>query len=440
MSRIILDHLRRWWWVWLLIGIAYGLMAGETFDSHRKIRPFQSILFPLILWAGAMELNFDLQRGIGRTIAVLPVTIRQIGRAWWIVSVALPAILLATTAGIGLMVYSSISNQGFPLAAFLATASANTLMLGALFALFVGRTQGAPQNAAEWLRHLLSVAFVIAMLFVPPSLSTPEGIFILLASLILTVVGWLRCEQVVVQRATFRPGIQQGKRTPGQHRAPSGFGGLPFLVQTQVIQFARFFLIFAAIMALMPLIQGRTLKLSIPELLHASLPALTSFGGFFTFMIMMMPVLLQLRYLRTLPICASALAAMLVLIPVAPVLVVGTVFNLATGIYPSPENFLPFPIQCLTYAAAMAIAVPPIVRHGMRSGSFVVLTLAMLATTLGPALFPSLKIPLLATTLVSLGIITLAFVITRRLLQSSSHAYRPPPANLASWGNWSGGR
>ncbi len=433
MKRIILDHLKRWGWLWLVIGVANGFITGAFLDEKRG---FDAFTFQVILWLGAMQLNFDLLRGISRALATLPLTARQIGRAWWLVSVALPALLLLVTSALALLVHCCHTGKPFPMDTFVVRETTSALFLGTMFSLFVGELPGWPQNVLGWLRRIFSVGLIFAIMFSNVANGTWMGIALHLTALFLTVIGWFRAEQMVVQRATFRPGIQLGKRTPGQHRAPSGFGGLPFLVQTQFIQFIRFALLFTAIMMLLPLIQGRSLNHSLPQMFHAALPALASFGGIFTFMFLMLPVLLQLRYLRTLPISVSALAALLVFIPVAPVLIAGTVFNLATGNFPSSENFLPFPIQCLTYAAAMTIAVPLLVCQGMRSGSFVVLVLGMVATMLAPVLFPWLKVPLPVSALISTGVLTLSFLLTRRLLKSSSRAYRPLPTTMSGWGGW----
>jgi len=262
------------------------------------------------------------------------------------------------------------------------------------------------------------------------------GIALYLTALFLTVFGWFRAEHMVRQRATFRPGIQSGKRQSGQHQAPTGFGGLPFLGQTLFIQLARFSLMFTVMMMLLQLFQGKALTASPTQMLHAILPAISSFGGFFIFIILMMPTLLQLRHLRTLPISTSALAALLVLLPVVPVLTVGTLFQLLKDGGFAAGNFLPFPIGCLTLAATMAIAVPFFIWRGIRGEAFGILALVMFSATIGPFVFPWLKIPTLASALVSLATIALAFFVSRRLLRSSSDAYRQLPAQMTRWGGW----
>jgi hypothetical protein len=449
MNRIILDHLRRWWWVWLVIGIANSFICVALVTSgltsvvtSGPTSTGFSVMLPLILWAGAMQLNFDLQRGMGRTISVLPVTVRQIGRAWWIFSVALPAILLTVTTGLGLMCHSAIGNHAFQLRGFLAISSANTLFLGAMFALFAGDIQSTPQNPAGWLRRFTSSGILIAMMvvFMRGSWNTPAGIFILLLSFILTVVGWFRAEAMVVQRATFRPGIQPGKRKPGQYQVASGFGGLPFLCQTLFIRVGYLGIGVAVWLLVMQVVMHDSMKLSPKQLLEAALPTFSSFGFFFMFLFLLLPLIMQLRHLRSLPISRSALAALLVLLPVAPILLLGLARAIYGMSFPDGTNVFHISANFFTSAAMMAVAAPLFVWQGLRNGSYFLIFFLLMVTSMGLTIFPATKIPESLIVSVSLVVIALAFFATRWLLKSSSRAYRPLPVMMNGLAGYGGGR
>ncbi|HEX7570428.1 MAG TPA: hypothetical protein VF492_07980, partial [Verrucomicrobiae bacterium] len=314
-----------------------------------------ALTFQLVLWLGAMQLNFDLQRGHSRVLTTLPVTARQIGRAWWIFSVALPALLLAATSGAAMLLHCAVTAKGFPTDYFVVMATANTLFLGALYFLFVGSFPGWPHNIFGWLRHIYSIGFLMGMIFVTPALDTPKGIILLLVAAVLTVIGWFRSEQMVLLRAGFRPGTQLGKRTPGQHKVPAGFGGLPFLWQTLFVRVG--YMGIAAVVWLlgMQLLMHGSLKLSPRQLLETTLPAFSSFGFFFMVMFLLLPMIMQLRHLRSLPISTTALAAMLVLLPTVPVLVCGLVWAAFGGGVTGQGNGFHFSTSFLTYAALMAI-------------------------------------------------------------------------------------
>jgi len=130
MKRVILDHLKRWGWLWLIIGVANGFITGAFLDEKHG---FDAFTFQVILWLGAMQLNFDLQRGIGRTLTALPLTARQIGRAWWLVSVALPALLLLVTSALALLIHGCHTGKSFPLDTFVMHGTTSALFLGTMF-------------------------------------------------------------------------------------------------------------------------------------------------------------------------------------------------------------------------------------------------------------------------------------------------------------------
>lgn len=93
MRRLILDHFRRWWLVLALIAlltVGLGLLMCAT-----PGQPFAFWVLLLSMWMGAGLLGLDLRHGLVRTVLALPLTARQIGRAWWFATVAIPSFAFA---------------------------------------------------------------------------------------------------------------------------------------------------------------------------------------------------------------------------------------------------------------------------------------------------------------------------------------------------------
>jgi hypothetical protein len=150
----------------------------------------------------------------------------------------------------------------------------------------------------------------------------------------------------------------------------------------------------------------------------------------FVYMYLVLPTATHLRFLRTLPISTPVLAGTLVLFPVGSVLVfglVGTLFGGGAGIWAS----------CLMSVVAIAVFVPFCLWNGSGKGTYLTLLGFVMVSAMSRVLFDSIKIPLMTTILISLPIIAVAWEVTRRLLGSSSKAYRVRPWVPAGWG---GGR
>lgn len=434
MKRIILNHLQRWWLLWLVIGAANCFMTGSFLDEKHN---FSALTFQLVLWLGAMQLNFDLQRGLGRVQTTLPVTVKEISRAWWIFSVALPALVLVATSGLAMLVHSIARTQEFPWEKFALAAASSTFSLGAIFFLFVGLIPSWPHSLAGWLRYSFLMFCLFGIIFIQPAFDAPKGMCVLLGGMILTLVGWFRAEQMVVLRATFRPGIQPGNRHPGRHQAQSGFGGVPFLLQSFFVRVCYMAAGVVVWLLVMHFVMEGTSKLSPRQLLESMLPTFSTFGYLFVFMFLLLPMIIQLRHLRSLPISRTALAAMLVLLPTVPIFAAGLVWAVIHGII---ENVFQIPSNFLTGAAMLSICVPIFVWQGLRMGSYVLVMVLVMVSGIAPIVFhtTNMKIPTsIVAALVSLGVIALSFEITRRLLKSSSQAYRPMPTSMSGWG---GGR
>ncbi len=81
MRLIIFDHLRRWWWVLVLLALfnAVTMFAGLTMS----LAPF-AVITILVL---------DGPSGVLRVVRVQPLTLRQQGMAWWLLCVVVIPLL-----------------------------------------------------------------------------------------------------------------------------------------------------------------------------------------------------------------------------------------------------------------------------------------------------------------------------------------------------------
>ena len=101
MKQLIIDYLRRWaraMGVGVLAELLIGWFGGHLGDDPYRLAALQGVLG---LFLGALLLSFDLQRGMARNAAALPLTARQIGRAWWLATVAIPAIVFSAAQILG---------------------------------------------------------------------------------------------------------------------------------------------------------------------------------------------------------------------------------------------------------------------------------------------------------------------------------------------------
>ena len=339
MKLIILDYFRRKGLVLLggaILEFVIGMFSGSTGAEH--IHPLGTLQIQISIFMGAFLLSLDLQRGITRTFASLPVTIGQIARAWWYATVGITSLVLIAClfagAGVGLFIHSGIGvdwnwvglaavclflwmGTGFTLIFFVSGAGfwygsgwrrgvnilaglGCGLMLGGGFWLF----QGAENHP---LKLILMLAFGAGM----------------------TIIGWFCAEKLVAARASFKPGTQAARRKQGAFRLPGGYGGIPYLVGTTCLRTLFIGLVMVALIALVFWMQdsaGLKWRNTVKEMLGM---------GFFPFwvvtLVSCLPLLLQIRLLRSLPISSTVLSMVMMTAAVLPQLALGSVIVAITG-------------------------------------------------------------------------------------------------------------
>lgn len=91
MKRLILDFIRRW-----RVGYGVAALFALVFMAQSFFGTAQShAIYPVAVYFGAFLLSFDFMRGSTRVFAALPLSAREIGRAWWHLGVTLPVLLAA---------------------------------------------------------------------------------------------------------------------------------------------------------------------------------------------------------------------------------------------------------------------------------------------------------------------------------------------------------
>jgi hypothetical protein len=458
MKQLILDHYRRWSGVLVLaaaleFGLGWSIATGPKFA-------FEFWAFLVALWAGATLLNFDFRTGALRAIAVLPLTGRQIGRSWWLATVAIPAIALAALLFSGAATGCHFHpKHAFP-AERLALASLFTLVwLGIQFAMIFNAARGFGGNWREFIGNSLIswltilVFFGSMLLCMDASRSLFRSAILLGFGALLTAVGWVRAEQFDPGRAGLylgrveTPNLRrrslgltplEPRIPPGQYRVPGGHGGIPFLIRTT---FVRAFLTIAAMTALMVLLgrwQGQILQ---SQDITSLLVVVGSFMCcWFIIFYQFMPLLRQLRFFRTLPISATGLAAVMIAVAILPLIALGALVAGFAGLALGTPAALMALSSYTFILAPTSLCVFFVVWRDAGKQAYALLLFTLFCFLMGGVwlrtFFHYPEIPLSLGGPVAAISILLAFLLTRRALLRSSHAYRVQanPLGDVPWG------
>jgi hypothetical protein len=455
MKLILRDHFRRWWWVWLagIIGvaaIAWGISLG---GEHNK--SFGG--FPFGIFMGAFLLSFDLQRGHARAVLAMPVTAKQIARGWWWAAVGIPAAAITVVTLLVFTIVSVCSGDWSSLADCVIYCVANLLILGVMFFGLTGMP--AQRSGGNWRDQIRGILFGGLwgasiggwMFFSQLNLYSTIGVVFFLITAILTILGWFRAETLVRERAGFRIAFQSfsAKSAKASHCA-EGHGGLPFLFQTI---FTRMVVVGLAMTGLFVLIFGLMIApkfAAIAAQTHGAAQVNPWKGNFPIFIIFqflwvvgfqIIPVCLHLRFLRTLPVSTTRLAAVFVFTPPAAMLVILYFMGLlVAGAFHQP---LSSAVELLRQGGVLQIAlasvfVPVVVWRGWSVVTYLVFFTVMMACIFG-SIFANAKFSSLNSVAISLLLISISFIATKFILESSSYAYRPRASQIGGVG-WGAGR
>lgn len=436
MKNIMLDHFRRWWWVLALCaGLEYAL-GWRIADKPDLPLEFYGLM--IAMWSGAALLQKDWQRGAVRAVAILPLTGRQIGRAWWLATVGIPAIMLTSLLLMGGGTYHLLHpNTVLPLGRLAMMGLLNLPWLATMF-MCIFATVGTPEKGWERIYNpflsLLSVAMLFGgmLLCTNASKSPVKCAMFLGVGAWLMLAGWFRAERfnfgrsapVFLRRANRalrrRTGASLTPLAPKPQPAPAGYGAIPFLIFTT---FVRGFSTITFMVAMMWLIFAWQHQK--PE----------SFGIMFIIMpcwflvfFHLPPSLRQVRFLRTLAMSSSRLAALLMSVVVLPLVALGAlVAGIAGVVYGAPLAVMALKGYMVILAPA---ALCVFLSLGRSEGKLTFLFHLVLMTVFFAIPVYLLvssqyrEIPAILEGLIVLIFVLLAFLLTRSALIYSSRPYR----------------
>lgn len=356
MKRIIVDHFRRRWLMLALLcllSVAAGLVLGIERDIRVSAFLFISICITTMDWVS----------GSPRVLLSLPLTARQIGRAYWWLAVSAPALLFAVFSAIGIFILRLAEIHGeflgpwlqmfiatgpedkFP-GIWLVTALAAGLFCGSIFWLISGAVWSAalPGAGEPWQKRItrpfFACAFAIALVagiysLCKSTISITDKIAIAcLFGFAFSVLGWFRAESLFID-SSFRRDVAGAGISRRKFEPRPGYGGGTYLI----IRFCSFYLSMAGfLIAFVMGIAGFAVwhdhdRVSWSDVVSQTIVQVQmwSFISSFSQVMMIAP---HLKFLRSLPLTSKQLAAIILCVALLPVLIMGGLWTLLLLIKP----------------------------------------------------------------------------------------------------------
>jgi hypothetical protein len=399
------------------------------------------------VFTGAMLLQVDFPRGLVRVAALLPLTSRQVGRSWWLASVAAPAALQIVMLFVGAGAFHGFHpGLGFGLPGLLWCSLVIFIWFGLGFNIYFTNytLQRLPGNWRRRLWQLLVTALMLWMLFgfalsLEAQKNPVKWAIFLGAGLTLTLVGWWQAGQFSLASQFGRAGAKPLAAMQDRFRkkllltplsvksqaepppAADGSGGISLLIRTNFHPAFWFCMLIVVCMLVALALEGAIKSWQAALELAANLVAAYWVICFACFA----SVLRELRYLRTLPLASGRLALVLVLAALLPLVATGA---LIAG------------VACLSTDTGIGLLV-------LKNFTLILApaSLCLAAATwrgVGVAyavVIPSLigfewvcfrDIPLSTCGIVAAGSVLLAILIVGHNLRHSHHAYRAPATSF----------
>lgn len=446
MKRVILDHYRRWWRVLAVValaelGLGWLIALGPQYT-------FEFWTLCLALWAGAVLLSFDFQRGLLRIVATLPLSGRQLGRSWWVGTVVLPALGLTVLMFSGALACQHfLGKPVFPVGQ-LAWGSLFTLFwLGVDFTVVFNAARGMGTDRKEWVYNVVVnglgvVTFFSSMILcLDASRSLVKSGILFSFGAFLTVVGWFRAESFdpalagIYLGKIFTPSVlQRGsllnpalKPEIGGYRVPAGNGGIPFLISTMVLRAFSYGIFMVGLMALLWWVQGQLVKRAASDVNMWAM-MLSFMPCWFLVFYQFMPFLRHLRVLRAAPVSASVLAGGMLAMVVLPVAAVGALVSGVAWLGAGTEVGVIFLNSYAFCVASAALCVFIAAWRGTGVQAYAWLLVGLVGFVIGylslQGRFHWMGMPLGVVGAIAAPSLVVSFVLTRWVLVRSSLVYR----------------
>lgn len=430
MRRLILDHYRRWWFVltpaaMLAIGVGWAAYYLNNYS-------FMFFVLIVAMWMGGVLLGRNLQQGLVRTVLALPLTARQIGRGWWFATVGIPAVAISVLLFLGATLWWHYHPlRSLPWLTLAGACLFSLFWLGNGFTCIYGMTNEIFGNWRDRLRLTLISALSMVMLFgsmiYSQRLLASPVYFAVFCSIgvIVTAASWLRAERFVLGRAGFRLTALQAGMPKLKHRAPTGTGGVTYLLQCTltrgIIQIVSMTAIICGGMCFIGNIP-RNLEVSFVPIIASVLALLLVVGN------QAVPAVQQLRALRVLPISVTRLALTLVGIPILTITVVGALAGAAATLMSGLPAGLVVAKAFLMVLGPAALCIPIAVSLGFGAWAPIALYTLIFGCAASISfsytrLLPS-NIPPSTAMLAAVGCAAASLFFTHLALRRSSRPYR----------------
>lgn len=477
MTRLILDYYRRWSLV-LSLGVALQVIQGWWITADARIPiEFTSSMIPIC--AGLILPLFDLSRGVIRVVGTLPLTLAKLGRGWWLANVLIPAIILVALLFLGAGAAAFCHpDQALPLKRLAMASLITVLWLGTMFALIFPAIFPATGKFRNRWRGILTVAvgavltiflifwMIFGFVLSPGAANNPIKLAIfLVGGTWLTFVGWFRAGRFNPAGVRFGSPTTElsdkfyahkagaaGIPTPlstAPHQPPEGHGGILFLLRTTFIQGlfccvsgGIFFLMFVWCasrfpdLVRLPMPGQGVFVINLREGFEISTPTSTVLLMFILFRLQ--PSLMQLRFLRTLPISAAKLGAVIIASVILPVVAVGMLMTGIAGLSVGTPAALIVLKSCILILAPMALSIFFTVWRGGGIQAYALFLVGVMAWISVISASQNITFPFAEG--VAVAGVTLAWLLTYYALLRGGRAYRAQTDPLTRFFTWSAGR
>ena len=240
---------------------------------------------------------------------------------------------------------------------------------------------------------------------------------------VLTAVGWFMAEQLVAGRAAYRPGNQTSGRRPGRVPLQQGYGGIPRLMISTSTRALLFGLGMIVVMGLVFFLQGGP-KYDWAGAIKAML-GMGFFPFWFVTFVTLLPAFLQTRLLRSLPISATKLAAVMIGIVLLPLVILGCLIACVIGATLGMQTVVSFAGTYLLTIPMATLCVVLMFTLGNGMLGFLTMMFLLIATQSAWIFYQSYNKVGLGTATEIIGVcVVICFFAVRQCLLRGSKPYR----------------
>ena len=378
MKRLLLDYLRRKAWILALCSLPLTALGAAAATPKEANSHLIGVIFQFAFIMAALPLSLDLQQGMLRVTSLLPIGVRQLGRTWWWAGVGVPSALISVLLLIGgvipTVLFPSVSVRWD---ALLLGAVSIWLWLGSAFTVLFSLRKDASQGWSARVKTagggLVWGLMVGGGFLLTRWIGEHVGVqlSLLLIGAVLTALGWARAEDLVLARAASPASTSSTPASAGRS-APEpekGGGGLRYLMTRTFVPAT---LSGVSLLFFTPLILVVANGKSWDDALKAGVDS-SLMPFWFVFIFALLPVLTQLKFLRTLPLSADRLALSLLLMLVLPCLALGAIKALCVQAIIGPGAVGEMAPRHIVALCPLSLILPVALWRGLGRGTYSVL-------------------------------------------------------------------